>query len=66
MTSPMILLRVGALMAALIAVQSVHGTARACEDTRGALQAPLAETDTVNEQGAGSGKTYAVAAKYPR
>ena len=59
MTSPMILLRVGALTAALIAVQSVHGTARACEESGADSQAPLAQTDTVDEVRAGSGKTDA-------
>ena len=59
MTSPLILLRIGALTAAFIAVQSAHGSARACEDTRPASQSPLAQTDAVDELRAGSGSSSA-------
>lgn len=59
MTSPLNLLRIGALTAAYIAVQSAHGSARACEDARPASPAPLAQTDAADELRAGSGSSYA-------
>ena len=59
MPSSRILLSIAMLTAALMAVQSAHRTARACEDIRAAAQAPPAQTDAADEQRASSGDRHA-------